>query len=615
MAVKLADVYVAIRGDSSEYEKELGHAEKQTKRFGGVMQGILQGAGMAAFNLAAKGVQTFVGGIGDAISGASDLSETISKTGVLFGDSADEIEAWSKTAATSFGQSQQQALDAATTFATFGKAAGLGGQQLVDFSTDFTELASDLASFNNTSPEQAIEAIGAALRGESEPLRAYGVLLDDASMRQKALELGIISTTKDALTPQQKVLAAQALIYEQTAAAQGDFARTSDGLANSQRILEAQWTDMKTTMGSALLPIVTALVTSLNGLATAVIPPLAAWIEGTLVPAAQRLADVLGPLVSSIGNAVALLATGDFTGGIFGLAEDDPAIGALFTFRDAILGLWQGAQTLIAGLTGSFAESLTSTGGRFGDLGEKVSTIMALLQSVVSKALAFIQAFWEKHGAAIMHVVGNTFDTALEIVDTVLDTILGVVKLALQLLNGDFEGAGKTLVEIVERLWEGVKTVFSNQFDSLRTLVTEFDWGALGTNIMTGIKDGILRFGSGILEALRGKLQNAIEGTKRWFGIQSPSKRTANEVGRPLAEGITQGFAQALDRFDLAAQLQVKLDGLRLAAVGAGSVTNIFNNNSQNFAFDQVFGTQPDFGLTRQASRDGVLSALRSRGA
>jgi hypothetical protein len=47
-------------------------------------------------------------------------------------------------------------------------------------------------------------------------LRQYGVLLDDASLRQAALELGIISTTKNALTPQQKVLAAQALIYKQT---------------------------------------------------------------------------------------------------------------------------------------------------------------------------------------------------------------------------------------------------------------------------------------------------------------------------------------------------------------------------------------------------------------
>ena len=73
------------------------------------------------------------------------------------------------------------------------------------------------------------------------------------TLRQKALELGITSTTKDALTPQQKVLAAQAAIFDQTSAAQGDFARTSGGLANQQRILGAQVENLKARLGQALL--------------------------------------------------------------------------------------------------------------------------------------------------------------------------------------------------------------------------------------------------------------------------------------------------------------------------------------------------------------------------
>jgi len=191
-----------------------------------------------AFAAVAAAAGAFAIKIGvDAVKAASDLNETVSKVGVLFGDGASEISKFAATAATKLGQTKQQALDAAATFATFGKAAGLSGQNLVDFSTGFTSLASDLASFNNTSPEQAINAIGSALRGEAEPLRAYGVLLDDASLRQAALELGITNTTKNALTPQQKVLAAQKLIYEQTGAAQGDFERTSDGLANLKLIM------------------------------------------------------------------------------------------------------------------------------------------------------------------------------------------------------------------------------------------------------------------------------------------------------------------------------------------------------------------------------------------
>lgn len=224
----------------------------------------------------------------EAIVAASNLAETVSKVGVIFGDSAKQVEQFAASAAATLGQSKQQALDAAATFAIFGKSAGLAGDDLVKFSTDFTTLASDLASFNNTSPEDAILAIGSALRGEAEPLRRYGVLLDDASLRQAALELGIISTTKNALTPQQKVLAAQELIFRQTGDAQGDFARTSDGLANSQRILAAQLDNVKTTIGTALLPIATSLFAEFSRRLIPAVEGFARTFREDLVPYLER---------------------------------------------------------------------------------------------------------------------------------------------------------------------------------------------------------------------------------------------------------------------------------------------------------------------------------------
>lgn len=219
------------------------------------------------------------------IDAASNIQETTSKVGELFGASKREVLEWSKTTAQSIGQSQQQALDAASTFAIFGKSAGLSGDSLVKFSTDFTSLASDLASFNNTSPEEAIQAIGAALRGEAEPIRRYGVLLDEASIKQSAMRLGIIKTTKEALTPQQKVLAVQAEIYRQTTAAQGDFARTSDGLANQQRILSAEFANLQVIIGDNLLPIVLKMTTALNDLFRGnIVDAAVGWGEAIIKP-------------------------------------------------------------------------------------------------------------------------------------------------------------------------------------------------------------------------------------------------------------------------------------------------------------------------------------------
>jgi len=193
------------------------------------------------------------------VDSASDLAEVQSKTNVIFGDASDEVTKFAESAATSLGQSKTAALNAASTFGVFGKAAGLTGKDLGTFSTDMTALASDLASFSNTSPEEAAMALGAALRGEAEPIRKYGVMLDDASLKAEALAMGIYSG-KGPLTQQQKILAAQSAIFKQTTDAQGDFARTSDGVANQQRIMAAQFENVKAKLGTALIPAFSAAI-------------------------------------------------------------------------------------------------------------------------------------------------------------------------------------------------------------------------------------------------------------------------------------------------------------------------------------------------------------------
>lgn len=254
---------LSILADVDDLNKKLKAATGDVEGFGSKMGDVGKKIGVAlAAAAAAAGAMAIKIGV-DAVKAASDLSETQSKVGVIFGESADAINKFAATAATKLGQSKQQALDAASTFATFGKSAGLAGNDLVKFSTDLTGLSADLASFYNTSPEQAINAIGAALRGESEPIRQYGVLLNDATLKQEAMSMGIYNGS-GALSAQQKVLAAQAVIMKQTSDAQGDFERTSDGLANQQRILNAQFTNIKTTIGTALLPVVLEMVGAFN---------------------------------------------------------------------------------------------------------------------------------------------------------------------------------------------------------------------------------------------------------------------------------------------------------------------------------------------------------------
>jgi hypothetical protein len=246
---------------------------------------------------------------------ASDMAETQSKVGVIFGKTADDIRAFGKAAARNIGMSEQEALDAASTFALFGKQAGKADAELNKFAKDFVTLAADFASFYNTEPQEAIIAIGAALRGESEPIRRFNILLDEQTVRTRALKIGIIDNINQALTPQQKVLARTAEIFAQSSVAQGDFQRTSEGLANQQRILKAEITNLTTEFGRAFMPMMLQIVRVVRD---EVIPRLQGFTQAfqklspetinTILKLGAFLA-ILGPLLIGIGFLAKALLT------------------------------------------------------------------------------------------------------------------------------------------------------------------------------------------------------------------------------------------------------------------------------------------------------------------
>lgn len=235
--------------------KELGSAENKSKQMA------------AKFKAAGVGMSVTAGVLGVALAStvgpASDLNESASKSKVIFKGAAGEIDKFA-TNASKIGLSKQAALEATASFGGLFQNVGKTADESANMSKRMVTLASDMASFSNASPEEALQAIQAGLRGEAEPLRRFNVLLDDATLRQEALKQGMIQSTSQALTPQQKTLAAYNVILAQTGAAQGDFARTSDGLANQQRILAANVENAKAAIGSALLPTMTTLTSVVN---------------------------------------------------------------------------------------------------------------------------------------------------------------------------------------------------------------------------------------------------------------------------------------------------------------------------------------------------------------
>lgn len=307
---------------AAQSAQQLGQQTQQAaQRSESAMSGFAKRAGAA---IAGIGFASF---ISDSISAASDLNETMNKSQVIFGAHADEMTAWASNAASTLGLSKAAALDAASGFGDMFSQIGFTGDQAASMSKTVVQLAADLGSFNNLETDDVLDRISGALRGEYDSLQLVIPNINAARVEQEALaETG--KKNAAALTAQEKATATLAIIQKDGARAQGDFANTASGLANSSKIARAEMEDTKAEIGTALLPVMQQLVTLFRDVGVPVIsalgkafgligPPLSALVGGVR-DLIGFVSGLPGPL-QAVGAALAGIAVLKFTGLFAGL--------------------------------------------------------------------------------------------------------------------------------------------------------------------------------------------------------------------------------------------------------------------------------------------------------
>ncbi len=217
----------------------------------------------------AVSIGALTAGIGQMTGAASDLEETISKVNTLFGrEMADDMERWAETAASSMGLAKQEALDAAGTMGNMFLQLKAGIDQSARLSQEMVQLSADIASFHNVAggANQVLEAMQAAFRGEYDSLQRFIPTINAAAVEHEALARSG-KKSKDELTALDKATGAYHIILRDAGAAAGDFSRTSDGLANQQRILTSNLKDLSAELGEVFIPNLTKSIRFLNDLA------------------------------------------------------------------------------------------------------------------------------------------------------------------------------------------------------------------------------------------------------------------------------------------------------------------------------------------------------------
>ena len=480
---------------------------------------------------------------------ASDMAETQSKVGVIFGKTADDIRAFGKAAARNIGMSEQEALDAASTFALFGKQAGKADGELNKFAKDFVVLAADFASFYNTEPQEAIIAIGAALRGESEPIRRFNVLLDEQAVRTRALKIGIIDNINQALTPQQKVLARTAEIFAQSSVAQGDFQRTSEGLANQQRILKAEITNLTTEFGRAFMPIMLQIVRVVRD---EVIPRLQGFTQ-----AFQKLSPETINTVLKLGAFLVIL--GPLLIGIGFLAKALLTLSRVFVILQTSILRIPLAIALLIGLFAAQSDAQYKLAKETGDSWGQITRFVVLgIKAMLFAIDRVIDGF---------KFIGFVLDFASARVDNFFDTLVG---------------RGRSMMSF-EQMMEGFQ--FSNLAGGLDNAVAAFS--EFNSEVATAAKESKIMAAEAQLLALQTQeLTGDLDKETTALGKTTEALKKAKQAAKDAAQVIVDNLEDSLQRAESALDdVRGKFNSFK-DAIGS-TITGILNfgkaAESENF--------------------------------
>lgn len=384
MASKTAVLAVRIVTDATKGTKGMEDAATGVEKFQGRLKKMAVPAGIAL--IAVKKLSD------GAIESASALEQSTGGVESVFKTHADEVKKYASEAAENVGLATSQYQDLATVIGAQLKNMGTPMEDVAGQTNDLVGLGADLAATFGGSVSDAVGAVGSLLRGERDPIERYGVSITAADVQARLASQGLDGLTGASLK-QAQATATLELLSQKTAGAHGAFARESNTLAGQQERLRAQFTNVKATLGQALLPALTSTFS---------------WFSGKLLPASQRLgADLsarLGPAMAVVGRFI----TGTLV----------PAGRSLYTWFQ---------QKIAPGIRGYVTGAFNGLRAAFDSVRSAIQRNEPQLRSIGNALKTVAQFIASKVAPVVGTILGAAFRTLGVIIGGVIDTIGALV--------------------------------------------------------------------------------------------------------------------------------------------------------------------------------------------
>lgn len=201
-----------------------------------------------------------------------------------------------------------------------------------------------------------------------------------------------------------------------------------------------------------------------------------------------------------------------------------------------------------------------------------IANIPQIIQAIISVILAYN---WLNLGKQIIQFFGNGISKMVSFVsskaggifNTVVNALKNLPQTLMNLAKNMISKFGKSITNATGTVKGAVKGVFNAIINGFKSLPSQM--ASIGTNLVKGLWNGIGNVKDWILGKIKGFGSSILNGIKSFFGIHSPSKVFADEVGKFMPMGIEVGFANQLPKsFNLIdKQLGTELNDLKGVAM------------------------------------------------
>lgn len=260
-------------------------------------------------------------------------------------------------------------------------------------------------------------------------------------------------------------------------------------------------------------------------------------VLGTII---GYIAKLLTPLINGIGKIISTIL--ECLQKIWNTLSDalSPAFEAIWK---VVSKIFETIGNLLQTIVDALSPAIDALAEAFGIILDAVASIVS---AVVDALAPVIQVIAEALGGIITvlaEIVGAVVDAlapAIKLIGDVLGAIFGVIAKIVNLVCGVLKpvidvicGALKAIGDVINNIFNGVKNLTSKAVET-------------GKNIIQGIGTGIKNAATGLWNGIKNVGNNIVNGFKNFFGIHSPSKLMADEIGEFLPAGIDEGMKDAM---------------------------------------------------------------------